>query len=143
MRSLLCISLILVGIGCSAELGPEKLPTSDVKGRVRLSGQPIASGWVEFWPVGGTLGNFRVAPIRPDGTFEIRGVAVGTNRIVLAHVPLREILTFNGRVAGHIFMNLPTSPIELQIKADGNAPIELDLGMIANEYLQKQRRNAG
>ena len=91
MRSRWLGLLALLASGCSEELGPEQLATAEVKGKVQLAGRPVTSGWVEFWPVKGTRGNSRTAPLRADGSFEARGVAVGLNRLVLAHAPLDQI----------------------------------------------------
>ena len=139
MRNLLLVLAIPAVIGCSQELGRERLATAHVKGTVKLMSRPLSVGWIEFWPVQGTLGNFRVAPLKPDGSFELSGVAVGRNRIVLAHAPLGDIFTPIGTVPGQMFTHLSDSPIEREIKLEGNT-LDLDLGPIAYEYALKKRR---
>ncbi len=83
-----CVGLLVVAVvsGLAAEeLGPILREKARVSGRVHLGPSPIAGGWIEFYPVDGTVGDLRSAPIRPDGTFEATGVAAGTNLIRLAH----------------------------------------------------------
>ena len=58
--------------------------TTTVRGIVLDGGRIVVRGWIEFHPVAETIGNLRVAPIRPDGSFEATGVAVGRNVILLA-----------------------------------------------------------
>jgi hypothetical protein len=73
--------------GCREELGPLSFPTTRVVGVVRDGGRPIRGGWIEFVPIEATIGNFRSAPIGPDGRFEATGVAVGLNLIGLVNLP--------------------------------------------------------
>jgi hypothetical protein len=86
-------SLILLAAlattGCSEELGPEHWQTTTVKGRVHEDNQPVGGGWIEFVPVDGTVGNFRVGPIKRDGTFEVDRVPVGRHVVGLAYAPIR------------------------------------------------------
>lgn len=67
--------------GCRQELGPEHFPTALVAGRVARGGRPLEGGWLEFLPVDGAVGRLRTAPIGPDGTFRVDGVAVGINGV--------------------------------------------------------------
>jgi hypothetical protein len=78
----------LVALGCREELGPEPMPTTRVVGRVHIRSTPVGGGWIEFFPVDGTIGKMRSARLRPDGTFEADSVAVGRNAIQIAHPPL-------------------------------------------------------
>ncbi len=92
------IALALVAPGCREELGPESFPTARVRGVVRAGARPVAGGWIVFEPVEGTMGNLRVAPIRPDGTFDadrvaIGRVAVGLDRIAAGPVDVRPFQT--------------------------------------------------
>src|SRR5258708_2926577 len=76
--------VVLIAAGCSEELGPEVFRTTRVEGTVRIAGQPVTSGWVEFQPVEGAQGNLRSAPIRKDGSFAAEGVPVGRVAIGVA-----------------------------------------------------------
>jgi hypothetical protein len=78
-------ALALAAGGCGNELGPERMPTTRVVGRVHIRGEPVGPGWIEFNPVDGTIGLLRVAPIAPDGTFVANRVALGRNAIQVAH----------------------------------------------------------
>jgi len=83
---------IVVGplAGCSQELGPEFMPTAPVRGRVVENGRPVRQGWVEFFPVDGTIGNLCSAPIEPDGSFHLPQAPVGWNLVRLVNVPLES-----------------------------------------------------
>src|SRR4051812_3025916 len=73
--------LALLAAGCREELGPVPKPTTSVRGFVRAGGKAVGGGWIEFLPVEGTVGDFRSAPIGPDGSFAADRVAVGVNQI--------------------------------------------------------------
>lgn len=84
--------------GCSEELGPVPMPVARVKGVAKEGDRPLSGGWIEFTPTDGTIGNLRSARLRPDGSFEADGVAVGTNAIRFVNarieaVPYRRIFT--------------------------------------------------
>jgi hypothetical protein len=80
-------AMLAIAGGCREELGPVSFPTTRVVGVVREGRRPIGGGWIEFIPVGETVGNLRSAPIGPDGKFEATGVAVGPNQIGLINLP--------------------------------------------------------
>jgi len=84
----LLAALSVLAAGCREELGPEVWKTTRVTGTVREGRRPVGGGWIEFYPVDGTVGTFRVAPIGPDGSFAVEGVAVGMNTIGLAEAPI-------------------------------------------------------
>ncbi|MDR3633310.1 MAG: hypothetical protein P4L84_05690 [Isosphaeraceae bacterium] len=84
--ALLALLAVLMA-GCREELGPVAAPTTRVTGVVRIGRRPVGGGWIEFYPVAGTVGNLRVAPVGPDGRFAADGVAVGTNMVGLAQMP--------------------------------------------------------
>ena len=66
------------------ELGPERpARTTRVAGRVDFRGRPVGSGWLEFVPIEGTVGNLRSASLRQDGTFHVDRVPIGKVAIVL------------------------------------------------------------
>src|SRR5213082_863800 len=87
-RTLLIVGLGLFSAGCSEELGPVPLRVARVQGVVREGGRPVSGGWIEFFPVDGTVGNLRSARLHPDGSFEVDRVAVGTNLIRLVNAPI-------------------------------------------------------
>jgi len=105
-RAALCVALLA---GCREELGPVKYPTTRVTGQVREGGRPVAGGWIEFFPVDGTVGDLRSAPIAADGRFEASGVAVGRNAIDVVHAPIRwpEVRRLLSRQGKPIRRNLP------------------------------------
>lgn len=80
---LVLASLALFAAGCAEELGPEPMRTTSVRGVIMDGGRIVVRGWIEFHPVAETVGNLRVAPIRPDGSYEVTGVAVGRNLILV------------------------------------------------------------
>jgi hypothetical protein len=125
LRSLpLLPALAVLLSGCAEELGPIPRRTARVSGRVHLGTTPIGSGFVEFYPVGGTVGNLRSAPLASDGTFEAHGVAVGTNLVRIVNPPFPLPVLFSspqGRIGFEEF----TSPIRRDVR-DG-ASLEIDL----------------
>jgi hypothetical protein len=106
--------------GCSEELGPVPRVTTRVKGVVRLGTTPIQGGFIEFAPLDGTVGNLRSAPIRPDGTFDADGIAVGKNLVGLAATPGLN------RVQRRHFETL-RSPIRRTIPAGAESSVTIDL----------------
>jgi hypothetical protein len=114
--AIICVAL---GIsGCSEELGPESMLVTRVKGSVTEGGRPLSRGWVEFFPVDGTVGNLRSAQIRTDGTFEANGVAVGQNLIRLVHAGIRKDFD--------IFSKFQ-SPIRRLVPAQRGEPLRIEL----------------
>ena len=121
--------------GCGEELGPEFFPTTRVEGTIRIAGQPITSGWVEFLPDGGTRGNLRSAPIRTDGSFAIDSVPVGRVIIGLAAVHGPPILTSLGPVERGTFRFFST-PIRRVIPAGPSSRVDVDLAVEAEAFLR-------
>ena len=73
-------AILLIGMGlagCAEELGPEVMETVEVSGKVRSGGRPIGRGWLEFMPVGGTLGVLRSSALGADGSFRQDRMPVG------------------------------------------------------------------
>lgn len=129
----LALGLFVCG-GCSEELGPERFETTRVSGRLAAGGQPVGRGWVEFLPIGGTVGKPRSAPLGTDGRFSIDGVAVGWNRIGVVGAPLAP------GVSGmfHPF----TSPIRRRItSAAPSFELDLDLATEARRLRPKPVSN--
>lgn len=84
-RTLVAAVSCAFALGCSGMLGPPARPTASVRGRLHAAGQSLAPGWVEFWPVEGTVGTFRSARLALDGTFATTRVPVG--RVLVRYVP--------------------------------------------------------
>jgi hypothetical protein len=106
--------------GCSEELGPEHRVVARVKGVVREGGKPVTSGWIEFFPVDGTVGDLCSARIGADGSFEALYVPVGVNLIRLVNVPVTS------PAAKQVF-GAYKSPIRRTIAAVPPGPIVVDV----------------
>ncbi len=140
-RLLLVVSSLAmaVGPGCSEELGPETMTTTRVEGTIRIAGRPVTTGWVEFLPTEGGVGNLRSAPIRADGSFTADGVAVGRVAVALANVGSAPVPTDLGPVGIRAFRSTET-PIRRQIPAGTASRLDLDLAV---EGLALRRSQAG
>jgi hypothetical protein len=112
--------LALGSSGCLEELGPERMPVTRVTGAVREGSHPVSGGWIEFFPVDGTVGNLRSARLRADGSFAADHVAVGLNLIRLVNVPL------SSPAAKQIF-GAYTSPIRRILPAQPIEPLLIDV----------------
>jgi hypothetical protein len=106
--------------GCSEELGPERMIVVRVKGVVKEGSRPVSAGWIEFFPVDGTVGNLCSARLHADGSFEAEHVPVGVNLIRLANASMRSDAL--RRVFGAY-----TSPIRRTIPSDPAEPIVIDV----------------
>jgi len=128
-RVLLSLLAPLAGLAaaCREELGPERFPTTTVSGKVLEGGQPVGGGWIEFFPVEGTIGKLRSARIRADGTFEARGVAIGTNALRLVHAPIR--MPGGARLFGSY-----ATPLRRRISEHPEPPLEIELVEEALRY---------
>lgn len=69
--------VVLVLAGCGRMAAPPLRETVDVRGRILAGGSPIGRGWVQLWPIEGTVGNMRTAPLEADGSFRVTKVPVG------------------------------------------------------------------
>ncbi len=134
--SLLPIALLLLAAGCREELGPEQLPTTRVSGVVVEGGRPVGGGWIEFVPIGATLGRLRAARIQPDGSFQTDGVPIGKNLIRLVNAPIQLP---GGR---QLFLHYSTSPIRRVIPARPGEPLRIDLLEEALRYQALRSRMA-
>lgn len=122
--SLLVLFVALGSAGCQEELGPEPMRTARVTGRVHIRNQPVTAGWIEFYPIEGTVGYLRSARLRPDGSFCAEGVAVGPNAIKLADprfpasIPRREIYARFGRdlLIRRTVANRPETAIDIDLQ---------------------------
>lgn len=123
--------------GCSEELGPETFPTTRTEGTIRVAGQPVKSGWVEFLPVDGTRGNLRSVPIRKDGSFAADGVPVGRVAIGVTALHGPPISTSHGPVDLATFRAFRT-PIRRVIPPGELARLDLDLAVEAESSRMRQ-----
>jgi hypothetical protein len=112
--------LALGSSGCSEELGPERMEVVRVKGFVKEGIRPVSDGWIEFFPVDGTVGNLCSARIHADGSFEADHVPVGVNLIRLVNTPL------SSKGAKQVF-GAYTSPIRRTIPPQTKEPLLIDL----------------
>ncbi len=136
VRSLAIAGLCLWTAGCSEELGPEPIRLTIVKGVVREGTRPVSRGWIEFYPVNGTVGNLRSARLHADGSFEARGVALGENLIRL------ENAAIDSPGAAQLF-RLYGSPIRRIIgDQPGAVPLDIDLVEEAIRYQRTHGREA-
>ena len=125
----LLVGAALLSAGCAEELGPVQMPVARVRGVVREGDRPLSGGWIEFVPVEGTIGNLRSARLRPDGTFDADGVAVGQNLIRLVNAPIES------PIYRQLFT--PTySQIRRVIPAHPSAPLNINLVEEAVRYEQ-------
>jgi hypothetical protein len=119
LRRLTIAGLSLGLTGCAEELGPVPMRVARVRGVVREGSRPVSGGWIEFFPVDGTIGNLRSARLRADGSFDADGVAVGKNLIRLVNAKMESPLAYRFRSFA--------SPIRRQIPQPGGEPITVDL----------------
>ncbi len=122
--------------GCANELGPESLATTRVEGAIRIAGRPVSSGWVEFLPAEGAMGNLRSASISRDGSFGVDGVPQGRVVVRLVGVYGPPIPTMVGAVDLSTFRSFQ-SPIRRLIEDKTTQRLDLDL---AQEAEAQQRR---
>jgi hypothetical protein len=116
--ALACLALALQG--CSEELGPEQMDVTRVHGVVKRGHSPVSAGWIEFFPVEGTVGKLRSARIRRDGSFEAEHVPVGLNLIRLANAPL-------GSVGAEQLFGSYRSTIRRTVSAKSTQPLVIDV----------------
>lgn len=133
-------ALLLLGagaIGCGEELGPERFESGRVEGTIRLGGRPIPSGWVEFFPIDGTRGNLRSAPIRADGSFAASGVPAGRVAVRLVDAYGPPIPTSLGPVRFSTFGSFQT-PIRAMVPAGTTTCLDIELAAEAERYRRNQ-----
>jgi hypothetical protein len=125
--------LALLGIalsspGCGQALGPVPLAVTRVQGRVSEGPRPVTGGWIEFYPVDGTVGDLRSARLRPDGSFEADRVAVGLNLVRLVNVHLEA-------PGAERLFGAYSSPIRRVIPAEQGRDLSID---VVDELLRFQ-----
>ncbi|MDX2037394.1 MAG: hypothetical protein SFX72_12145 [Isosphaeraceae bacterium] len=128
-------------LGCSEELGPERFETTDLSGRVYSLNGPITSGWVEFFPTDGTMGNLTTARIGADGRYVARRVPVGRVAISLVGIPAQMFRTPGGPVPSTVFQ-LGSSPIRRTVGAGTASSLDLDLSVEAVRFLEERQGRA-
>jgi hypothetical protein len=113
---------LLAGVcaGCANALGPERLPVVPVFGVVTEGGRPLSQGWIEFFPVDGTVGKLRSARLGKDGSFQADKVPVGRNLIRLVNADIET--PGADRVFGAYH-----SPLRRVIPAQPGPPLKIDL----------------
>lgn len=77
IRRILCFAFLLplMASGCGGS------KTGTVSGKVRLNGEPVPGGYVNFFPEGGAGSSAKTSPIREDGSYSVSGVPVGPAKI--------------------------------------------------------------
>jgi hypothetical protein len=121
LRRLALAWLSLSLAGCAEELGPEVMPVAKVSGKVTDAGRPVTGGWIEFYPIDGTIGKPRAARLKEDGSFDTDGVAVGLNLIRVHTVGILKAT--DGKRVFSAFH----SPIRRTIPAQPAGPLSIDL----------------
>ncbi len=131
----LLIGAALFSSGCAEELGPVPMPVTRVHGVVTAGDRPISGGWIEFIPVGLTVGKLRSAHIGADGSFDAGGVAVGENaiRLVNEQVDKTPGLRLFGTFGSSIRRVIPATP---------SGPLKINLVEEAVRFQEAGRRRA-
>ncbi len=132
-RGLMIAGLGLLLTSCSEELGPAPIRSTRVTGVVREGTHSVSGGWIEFYPVNGTVGNLRSARLHADGSFEADGVAVGENLIRL------ENASIDSPGAAQLFRSY-ASPIRRVVTEQPAAHLHIDLVQEAIRYQRTQGR---
>jgi hypothetical protein len=83
-----------------------------------IKGRPVGRGWVEFHPVEGTTGIFRVTPLNPDGSFDTDGVPVGTVGVRLAHTAIPPNSPYRGFERYALIVRKVRGPSRLVVDLD-------------------------
>ncbi len=117
----LCLGLLP---GCTNALRTGEVPTTRLSGRLQLDGRGLGPGWLEIVPAGGTQGVLRSAPVKPDGSFEVDGVPVGSVAVRIAGPPLPR--TGDAGMDRFLFLARRAAAIRLTTVAE-NPPIDLEL----------------
>jgi hypothetical protein len=113
--------LIAVALpGCAEEFGPERWETARVSGVVREGARPVGGGWIEFVPLGATVGKMRSAPIGPDGRYEVDRVPVGVNAVGFVGAPIRL-------PGGRRYFDTLGTPVRRTIPREGRRSLDFDL----------------
>jgi hypothetical protein len=126
LRLLALVWLSLGLSGCADELGPQPMPVARVRGKVTEGARPFTRGFIEFFPIDGTVGNPRSARIQADGSFETDKVAIGLNLIRLVDIDTKAASLKS-------WFGAYLSPIRRMIPKRPAGPIEID---VIDEWIQ-------
>jgi hypothetical protein len=121
--------------GCSEELGPVHFETTTVTGVVRSGQRLIPGGWIEFFPVDGTIGNLRSGRIGRDGSFKVDGVAVGRQLVRLINIKLER------PDIDRLFSTTQLTPIRRVIVKDSKTPLTIDVLEELYQFQQQRERS--
>jgi hypothetical protein len=113
------------------------METTRVVGKITNAGRPVTSGWVEFLPVDGTIGNLRTAPIATDGGFTIDRAPVGRVAVGLTAIPGDLIRTALGPYHLRAF-RFNSTPIRRSIPPGAESQVEIELSLEAYKGLEQQ-----
>ena len=125
--------------GCSEELGPERLPTTAIRGQVLADARPVAGGWIELIPVEGTVGNPRILPIGPDGSFRDDHTPIGRVALRFERIDLGPNPSFAARALDPGTFRTHSTPIRRTIAGPAE-PVRVDL---VEEARAASRRRPG
>lgn len=129
------LAACLAAVGCSEELGPERIPTTTASGVVTISGRPATQGWVELQPYDGALGDPTSARIGPDGRFRFDRAPVGKVVVRLFDVPLPA--------KGAVWLLRTQSPIRRETQSPEGPPMTIDVAEELYRYQQAQQVGTG
>lgn len=124
-RPLISAVVALAATGCGRALGPERMPTTTIRGRVLLDGRPVGPGWIEMLPAQGTRGRLRSAPVAADGSFVADGVPIGRLAVRLAGRPLPQ--TPDPQLNAFLSQIRREHGLRLEVAPGTSAPYEMDL----------------
>lgn len=118
MRAISLLVILAFGVfGCSR-------PKDVVSGSVNVNGQPVARGFVTFFPQEGTSAT-RGGEVK-DGLYTISNVPPGKWRALVTEVPDIEavqpdggppVLKIPGRKSGRTLLKVPAQPLTIEIHA--------------------------
>ncbi len=123
--------------GCREELGAEHFATTRLRGVVTVGNRPVPGGFIEVAPAEGTTGNLRVAPIGPDGRFEVDAAPSGRVVVGLEQLPLVAVPTPLGPVEAWRFRT-NRGVIRRTIPAGAGADLPIDLVDEATLWRRRQ-----
>jgi hypothetical protein len=119
------LGALVVTAGCSDMLGPERLATARVGGRVTIGGrQPVGDRWIELLPAGGTVGELAIGRLSRDGRFEVVDAPIGDVAIRISGRPIDP--TGSPNLDRYLF-EVGRAYLIPRTIGRTNAPIEIDL----------------
>jgi hypothetical protein len=123
------IAVITVGCDYTLPSRSQQFPTAVVEGIVLLAGKPLpngGTGWVTFFPEGGSLGDPTVCRLKPDGTYFCDRVSVGPNNIRIDVAP--SVLAQSPPIVknSNAILRGPRSPLRIVTKSEEKARFDFD-----------------